>query len=125
MRTNVLGTSSAALIPPSTFMQVVDRLPKYTYPKIHSRSFRSGRKVVHTPWFTHKEFSKRLSILIGASGPKTTIQVANQENVAIGLVEEMIASAEEEGRIIRDEPTPGVIYWWTNDFSNFVWDGES
>jgi len=105
-------------------MQVIDRLPRHTSPKISARTFRSGRKVVHTPWFTQREFSNRLLILIRASGPKTTVAIANQENVSIGLVQEMIGDAERDGKVVRDETDAGEIFWWTNEFSNYVWDGD-
>lgn len=105
-------------------MQVVDRLPQHTSPKILTRAFRSGLRVVHTPWYTHKEFASRLLILLRASGPKTTIQVANQENVSIGLIQEMITSVEEEGRIVQDEAANGNVLWWPNEIVSFVWDGD-
>jgi ESCRT-II complex subunit VPS36 len=49
-----------ALIPPSTFLQVLPHLPAFTSPPIHARTFTSGLSVLHTPPFTRAAFSSRL-----------------------------------------------------------------
>ena len=67
---------SIALIPPSSFMQVLPRLPAHTDPIIKMRTFTSGLKVLHALWYVHQEFSERLLVLLEAAGPKTLLEVA-------------------------------------------------
>jgi ESCRT-II complex subunit VPS36 len=60
-----------------------------------------------------------------ATGPKTTVQVAQQESIAVGLVAEMIGSAERDGKVVRDEEAEGKeLRWWPNYFEGYVWDGD-
>lgn len=55
---------STALIPPSTFLQILPHLPTYTSPPIHARTFSSGLSVLHTLAFTKAAFSSRLVSLL-------------------------------------------------------------
>ncbi|KAG8827397.1 hypothetical protein FRC19_003546 [Serendipita sp. 401] len=116
------------LLPPSTFMQVLQLLPQHTRNQLLTRSFHSNLKVVHTPWYSQKSFSSRLLTYLRASGPKSLSQVAQQENLSIGLVAEMIGSAEREGSIIRDEEGASLgarqVRWWPNVFDGYIWDGD-
>jgi ESCRT-II complex subunit VPS36 len=116
-------------------MQVVPLLPLYTNPSIQMRSFHSSLKVLHTPWYSQKSFSSRLITYLEATGPKTTLDVARQEVLSVGLVLEMIGSAEKNGDIVRDDNADddgkggggGVggreVNWWPNYFKDYVWDG--
>ena len=115
---------SVALIPPSSFMQVLPRLSAHTDPMITMRTFKSGLKVLHTPWYAHREFSERLLVLLEAAGPKTLLEVAEQESVSVGLAGEMIASVEDDGRIVRDDAGRGDLRWWTNELISYEWDGD-
>jgi ESCRT-II complex subunit VPS36 len=142
------------LIPPSTFIQVLPLLPLYTSPSISMRTFNSKLKVVHTPWFSQRSFDSRLETFLDAAGPKTTIQIATQENISVALVAEIIENAEREGKLLRAEGgglgdrvdgddqdggsrVVGVvggmggddiggkeIWWWPNYFRGYVWDGD-
>lgn len=120
-----------ALIPPSTFLQVLPHLPSYTSPPLLTRTFTSGLSVLHTPRYTHVAFTSRLSSMITLSGPSTTLEVARDENVTVSLAGEMIAEVEKDGEICRDEvqvdgPFGGGrdIRWWINIFEDYVWDGQ-
>ncbi|KIM26587.1 hypothetical protein M408DRAFT_72594 [Serendipita vermifera MAFF 305830] len=117
-----------SLIPPSTFMQVLPLLSQHTNPPVLTRAFHSNLKVVHTPWYSQREFTPRLLAFLEAAGPKSTVQVAQQESIAVGLIAEMIAAAEQEGRVVRDEESEGMagkeIKWWPNYFEGYVWDGD-
>ena len=117
-------TLSVALIPPSTFMQVLPRASAHTDPTVKMRTFKSGLKVLHTPWYAHREFSERLLVLLEAAGPKTLLEVAEQESVTVGLAGEMIASVEDDGRIVRDDAGRGDLRWWTNELKLYEWDGD-
>ncbi|PVG00142.1 hypothetical protein CPB86DRAFT_730120 [Serendipita vermifera] len=123
-----------SLIPPSTFMQVLALLPLYTNPSIHLRSFHNSLKVLHTPWYSQKSFTSRLITYLEATGPKTTLDVARQEVLSVGLVLEMIGSAEKDGDIVRDDNADDdgrgggglggrEVKWWPNYFKNYIWDG--
>lgn len=124
----------AALIPPSTFLLVLPHLPFYTSPPIRSRTFTSGLSVLHTPPYTHAAFTSRLASLLALAGPKTTVDVAHEENITIGLAGEMIGAVEAEGEVCRDDASAAIrgggsgvgaeIRWWANVFKNFVWDGQ-
>ena len=105
-------------------MQVLPRLPAHTDPTIKMRTFKSGLKVLHTPWYAHQEFSERLLVLLEAAGPKTLLEVAEQESVSVGLAGEMIASVEDDGRIVRDDAGRGDLRWWTNELISYEWDGD-
>lgn len=109
-------------------MQVLPLLSQYTDPPVLTREFHSNLKVVHTPWYTQREFASRLLAFLEATGSKTTVQVAQQESIAVGLVAEMIGSAEREGKIVRDEEAEGMsgkeLKWWPNYFEGYVWDGD-
>ncbi|TFK47161.1 hypothetical protein OE88DRAFT_1772963 [Heliocybe sulcata] len=120
-----------ALIPPSTFLQVLALLPSYTSPPLLMRTFPSGLSVLHTPRYTHVAFTSRLSSLIALSGPRTTLEVAREERVTVPLAGEMIAEVERDGEICRDEvqiegPFGGGrdVRWWINVFEDYVWDGQ-
>ena len=109
-------------------MQVLPLLPQYTNPPILTRAFHSNLKVVHTPWYAQRAFSSRLLSFLDATGPKTTVQVAQQESIAVGLVAEMIGSVERDGKVVRDEEASGLggkeLRWWPNYFEGYVWDGD-
>lgn len=72
----------------------------------------------------------RLLTYLDATGPKNTSEIARQENLSVGLVQEMIFSAEQDGAVVRDEALHVVggemreTTWWRNLFEGYVWDGE-
>lgn len=118
-------------------MQVLPLLAHYTSPPILTRAFHSNLKVVHTPWYSQTSFSQRLLTYLDAVGPKTTVQVAEQEGISVGLVTEMIGAAEREGKVVKDIESDwdagGIgngggsakeVTWWRNHFDGYVWDGD-
>lgn len=119
-----------ALIPPATFMQVLPILATQTQRRVLTRAFHSNLKVVHTPWYSQKSFTSRLLTYLDATGPRKTGEIARQENLSVGLVQEMIFSAEQDGAVVRDEALHVVgdemreTTWWRNLFEGYVWDGE-
>ena len=73
-------------------------------------------------------------------GPRTTIDIAYEEQLPIGLVQDMLDEVEEAGDVCRDEGEEKIggvvnlslnggggqeIYWWVNVFQSYVWDGEN
>ncbi|KAK7680805.1 hypothetical protein QCA50_016114 [Cerrena zonata] len=125
-----------ALIPPSTFLSVLPHLPSYTSPPIHMRKFStSGLSVLHTPPYARDVFADRMVTLL-TLGPKTTVEVAHEEQLPVGLVQDMIAEAERFGDICRDEGGSGInifggrtesgeVRWWNNIFMDYEWDGQA
>jgi len=139
-----------ALIPPSTFLLALPHLPSYTSPPIRMRTFTSsGLSVLHTPPYTKAAFASRVVGLLSLAGPRTTVEVAQEEQLPIGLVQEMVLEVEEVGEICRDEGGSGVnvfnmnttsngkardkgmasiggseVRWWVNVFRGYVWDGQ-
>ncbi|KAH9919620.1 EAP30/Vps36 family-domain-containing protein [Fomitopsis serialis] len=132
-----------ALIPPSTFLQVIPQLPPYTDPPIHTRTFpASGLSVLHTPPYTKAAFAARLVGLLSLAGPQTVVEVAREEALPIGLTQEMVNEVEEEGEVCRDEGGAGLdvtsglsgsgwassgggeVRLWVNVFRGYVWDGQ-
>ncbi|KAF9468345.1 EAP30/Vps36 family-domain-containing protein [Collybia nuda] len=123
-----------ALIPPSTFLSVLPHLPSCTEPTIQSRTFLSGLGVLHTPMYSAAAFAAKLSGMLALTGPKTTIEVALEEGITVGLSSEMIAAAEADGSICRDDSATAIVggggagdaglRWWPNLFVDYVWDGQ-
>ncbi|KAI0702638.1 EAP30/Vps36 family-domain-containing protein, partial [Earliella scabrosa] len=138
-----------ALIPPATFLQVLPHLPTFTLPPIRMRTFTaSGLSVLHTPPYGSAAFASRLVGLLTLAGPRTTVEIATEEDLPIGLTQEMVAEVEMDGEICRDDGGPGVaifasspsasanesgwaatesggeVRWWVNIFRNYVWDGQ-
>ncbi|KAF8645600.1 hypothetical protein AX16_007682 [Volvariella volvacea WC 439] len=129
-----------ALIPPSTLLQVLPHLPHCTSPSISHRAFSSGLSVLHTPSYSHAQFSTRLCSILAMSGPKTTMEIAMEEGITIGLTWEMVWAVENDGDICRDDNDAaivggasgsgagnaggGEVRWWGNVFVGYVWDGQ-
>jgi len=114
-----------ALLTPSQFLQVLPHLPAYTDPIITERTFHaSGLRVLHTPTYTTAAFAARLHGMLLLSGARTTLEIAQEEGVPIGLASEMVDEAEAEGVVCRDEAEHGEIRWWMNVFQGYVWDGQ-
>jgi len=122
-----------ALIPPSTFLQVIPLLATYTHPPVQRRAFPSGLQVLHTPLYTHAAFSSRLVNHLTTTGPGTTIDL--EEDLPVGLLAEMIeAVVEDDGQICRDDGgasivgggsgTGSEIQWWANVFVECGWIGQ-
>lgn len=68
------------------------------------------------------------------AGPKTTIAIAHEEQLPIGLTSDMVSEVEEVGEICRDEGGEKIdafgaghgqeVHWWPNVFRGYVWDGQ-
>ncbi|KAG9014000.1 hypothetical protein FRB94_000197 [Tulasnella sp. JGI-2019a] len=114
-----------ALIPPSSLTSVIPLLPRYTNPLIQLRKFKNGLSVLHTPKYLHANFSLRLEQLLITDGPKTSMEIARQEEMSVGLVEQMIEAVEEDGKLLRDEPGGyEPTRWYANHLEAlFVYDG--
>jgi len=64
----------------------------------------------------------------------TTSQIAQEENITIGLADEMIAAVEADGVICRDDERSSIkgggsgssseIRWSRNPFLHYIWDGQ-
>ena len=116
----------AALLTPSQFLQVLPHLSAYTDPIITQRTFHaSGLRVLHTPNYSPAAFAARLHGTLLISGARTTVDIAQEEGVPIGLASEMVDEAEAQGVVCRDEAEHGEIRWWLNVFQGYVWDGQS
>lgn len=126
-----------ALIPPSTFLQVLPLLEVYTSPSLSVRTFTmSGVKVLHTPEFGHVAFKARLVEYLSKDSEdgQTTARIAQRESISIALAEEMILDVEDDGEIVRDdlkcaihgERVFGEVRWCKNTLlhSGYVWDGQ-
>lgn len=123
-----------ALIPPSTFLQVIPHLPQFTVPTMQTRRLRTGLTVIHTPPYSHAAFSARLSGYLTLNGPKTTADIAKEEGITIALTEGMVDAVEADGQICRDDSTSamsvsgqagGVVQWWSwEHFRDYVYDGQ-
>lgn len=122
-----------ALIPPSTFLQVIPHLPTHTEPVIQHRAFASGLNVLHTPPYTQAAFAARISGFLVLGGPKTTVEIAAEENLTVGLVSEMMDAVEMDGTVCRDDSSAAItgggsgaiseLRWWGNLFVGYIWDG--
>jgi ESCRT-II complex subunit VPS36 len=68
------------------------------------------------------------------SGPRTTLEVSEEEHLTVALVAEMIDAAEQDGGVCRDDSSAAIVggevgtgvevRWWTNVFVGYVWDGQ-
>lgn len=103
----------------------------HTSPPILRRTFTSGLSVLHTPPYTATAFAARLVGQLTLAGPRTTAEVAGQEEITIGLAEEMMSEVEHDGEVVRDEGPPGggglgasEVRWWPNVWRGYVWDGQ-
>ncbi|KAJ4478293.1 EAP30/Vps36 family-domain-containing protein [Lentinula aciculospora] len=125
-----------ALIPPSTFLQVIPHLAVFTTPTITSRTLNSGLAVLHTPPYSRAAFAARICGLLALAGPKSTTEIAQEEGMTIGLTTEMLNIVEEDGDVCRDDGQSviqenkgdilvlGEVDWWANLFSGYTWDGQ-
>ena len=92
---------------------------------ITERTFRaSGLRVLHTPTYSPAAFAARLHGTLLLSGARTTLDIAQEEGVPIGLASEMVDEAEAQGVVCRDEAEHGKVRWWLNVFQGYAWDGQ-
>lgn len=95
-----------------------------TDPPIRLRTFRSGLRVLHTPQYTEAAFTARLVSHISMSGPRSTMEIALEEDISDALSKEMVESVEDAGEILRDDQgLGGEIRWWQNVLRDYTWDG--
>lgn len=99
-----------SLLPPSTLISVVPLLYLFTSPSIQQRTFKkSGLSVLHIPKYAHEAFSIRFLHMIsetetgGGLGALSSVEVAREEGMSVGLAEEMIGAVEDDGEVLRDE----------------------
>ncbi|KAG8943118.1 hypothetical protein FRC04_003198 [Tulasnella sp. 424] len=99
-----------SLLPPSTLISVAPLLHLFTSPSIHQRTFKkSGVSVLHIPKYAHDAFSIRFLHMIsetetgGGLGALSSVEVAREEGMSVGLAEEMIGAVEDDGEVLRDE----------------------
>ena len=74
-------------------------------------------------------------------GPRTTVEISQEEDLPIGLTQEMVDEVERDGEICRDDGGGGVsafathwathgsdaggeVRWWVNVFREYEWDGQ-
>lgn len=85
---------------------------------------------MHSPRYTATAFSNRLCAYLITEGPKTTIEIAEKEGIAVALAKDLVDDVEKEGGTCRDEGgSAGVgvsieVRWWVNVFVGYVWDGQ-
>ncbi|KAF8883888.1 EAP30/Vps36 family-domain-containing protein [Gymnopilus junonius] len=123
-----------ALIPPSTFLQVLPHLSAHTDPIICHQAFASGLNVLHTPPYTPAAFGARLYGFLMMNGAKTTVEISAEENLTVALVTEMLDAVERDGGICRDDSAAAIagggsgtgseVRWWGNVFHGYMWDGQ-
>ncbi|TFK97587.1 vacuolar protein sorting-associated protein 36 [Pterulicium gracile] len=127
------GVGMSSLIPPSTMMSVIPRLPTFTDPQIYTRTFTSGLIVLHTPPYTAASFAARLYQTLLLSGPQSTMDIAAEEAVSVGLAKELIAAVEQDGAVCRDDAVCAIhqrgageetVQWWHNVIRDWTWDGQ-
>ncbi|KAJ2958112.1 hypothetical protein NUW54_g14555 [Trametes sanguinea] len=58
----------------------------------------SGLSVLHTPPYGSAAFASRLVGLLTLAGPRTTVEVAQEEDLPIGLTQEMVDEVETPAR---------------------------
>ena len=91
--------------------------------------------MLHTPPYTHAAFASRVAGSLALGGPKTTVEIAQEEEMTIGLAGEMIDAVELDGHICRDDGSSAIkgggsgagveVKWWMNVFKGYVWDGQT
>lgn len=60
------------------------------------------------------------------------MEIAQEEQIPIGLAQEMVYEVEDAGEICRDDGGEGIglfatrseTRWWVNIFNGYVWDGQ-
>jgi ESCRT-II complex subunit VPS36 len=118
-----------ALLPPGTLLAVLPLIPGATNPPVHARTFDSGLRVLHTPDLAPGAFATRAA----AAAPRTAVETARAERLAVGLAAEMLAEAEQAGELVRDDPrtagtgaqaSAGQVRWWANEWRGYIWDGQ-
>lgn len=123
-----------SLISPELTLKSLPYLPRHTHPPIHTRTLASGLRVLHTPAYSPSAFASRLVAIILDKGPHTTTQVAGEEGLSVGLVDELVREVEAAGDICREDPMTGFnggdglgieVRWWANAFVGYAWDGQS
>lgn len=130
-----------SMIPPPTFLQILPLLPQHTNPPIKTRKFSSGLTVLHTPPYGNSAFTDRLCSFLVTAGPQTTIAIAEEEGLTVGMTSMMLDTAEMMGDLVRDDVGLcsivsgrddglgsvglGEVEWHPNMFTGYVWDGET
>ncbi|KAF7299302.1 GLUE N-terminal domain-containing protein [Mycena indigotica] len=120
-----------ALLPPATLLQAIPFLAAATEPPIGSRSLPSGLCVLHTPSYAPAAFAARLVGYLALVGPRTTAEIAEEEELPVALAAELVEAVELDGEICRDDGACMLqggnmdCRWWGNIFHVVVWDGQT
>lgn len=132
-----------ALVSPKDLRLAAPHLPTYTTPRITLRCFPSGLTILHTPRFSPSSFTSRVLSLLDlrqalsssfltafdVDRPSaeregaTTLEIAQEEKMALNLAKEMLEAVESRGELVRDEQGDEGTRWHRNFFRGFVWDG--
>lgn len=119
-----------ALVSPTDLKLAAPFLSKLS-PPIYLRSFRTGLTVLHTSHYTLSTFARRFVSLLDlrqalfASSDltimereekdgATTLEVAREEGLAVGLSREMCEEVEMNGLVVRDEQAEEGVRWFRN-----------
>jgi hypothetical protein len=121
---------------------VTPHLPALTSPSIATRVLRSGSHVLHTPRWGDAVFGVRLLRLLRAQHAAerdaeaaastatassgygeglSSAQLAARERAPLGLVAELVETAEARGLVVRDESEQGTR-WYENAIVAFEWE---
>lgn len=126
----IVFKKSIALVSPTDLKLAAPFLSKLS-PPIYLRSFRTGLTVLHTSHYTLSTFARRFVSLLDlrqalfASSDltimereekdgATTLEVAREEGLAVGLSREMCEEVEMNGLVVRDEQAEEGVRWFRN-----------
>lgn len=108
-----------SLVSPAEMLSACHHLPEYTVPEIRLRTFKSGLRVLHTPYFSEQEFENRLVRKLRNTSdddgqgedvqaacetehdgytklPRvSTLEIAQAERLSVNLTTELIESIEQ------------------------------
>ncbi|MBW0526472.1 hypothetical protein O181_066187 [Austropuccinia psidii MF-1] len=122
-----------SLVSPADMLTACQYLAEYTNPQIRLRTFSSGLRVLHTPYFGITAFADRLLKRFQSDKKDedacmwqemTTLEVAHAEGLSTSLASEMLEMLEqsEETPIVRDfDIQTGIVKWFPNLISSYQW----
>ncbi len=109
---------------------------------IHLKTLPSGLVLLHTNKFSPRQFANRVLDLIDLTqaltlsaqptqldspsglGPSglSTLTLANEENLSLGISKQLLLEVEEGGLIVRDEQDDHGLSWHRNYLNLYDWD---